>query len=128
MASAESTNDFFLLALTGVPEAEIAASKQIPVEVVRRAIEDEVARRVDTSDFHNFDDALDYLRLGRLQKGLWTSAAKGGVGETRQVLGLIEQRNDLKKSTKQDRSLNEAVRDMLSANNVDLNDEEQDDE
>lgn len=128
MTAPEGSNDCFLLALTGVPTKEIASVKSMAVEEVRLAIEIEVSSRVDPDEFETLEDALDYLRLGRLQKGLWSSASKGGVVETRQVLGLIEQRNELKKSSRRAQSIDQAVRHMMNANNVDLSDEEQDDE
>lgn len=129
MINPDDANDCFRLSLTGVPIKEIASVKSMSTEEVRRAIESEVSDRVDADDFDTLDDALDYLRLGRLQKGLWTSATKGGVKETRQVIDLIEQRNDLKKSSKKAHSLDEAVLHMLNANNVNMTGpEEQEDE
>ena len=92
--------DYYLLTLTGLSYREIADSSSVPIEEVRRAVEDEVSRHVDLDDFDSFEDALDYLRLGRLQRGLWLTATKGGVGESRQLLSVIEQRAELKRSSR----------------------------
>ena len=117
----------FQLAVAGAPFKEIAALKEMPLEEVRQAIEAEAATRVNPDDFETLDEALDYLRLGRLQRSLWTQATNGDVGTTRQVLQIVEKRNKLKKSSSQERSLTQAVHDMMHANEIDLN-EEQDNE
>lgn len=91
--------DYYLLTLTGLSYRDIADSSSVPIEEVRQAVESEVSRHVDLDDFDSFEDALDYLRLGRLQRGLWLTATKGGVGESRQLLSVIEQRAELKRST-----------------------------
>lgn len=123
----EDSAQCFQLAVAGAPFKEIASVKHLDEAEVRRAVESEVASRVDVDEFPNFDDALDFLRLGRLQRGLWTTATGGSLTGTRQVLELMSQRNNFKKS-RQDKSLNEAVRDMLHANNIQMDNEEQDDE
>lgn len=115
----EESASCFTLAVAGAPAKEIASVKALPEEEVRRAIEQEVADRVeDPDDFESLDDALEYIRLGRLQRGMWSSASRGGVQEARQVLSLIERRDKLKKSSKRGRTLRQAVQDMLHDNNV----------
>lgn len=124
----EDSNDCFLLAVAGAPFREIASAKELEETEVRRAIEDEVASRVQTDDFDSLEDALEYVRLGRIQRGMWTSASRGGVNEARQVLNVIERRNDLKKRNKRGRTLTRAIQDMLHANNAEVDQEEQDNE
>lgn len=123
--SQNDAKDCYLLALTGTPLEEIARLKEITFPQAQIHVEQEVWERTKPHEFDSLEDALDYLRLGRIQSGLWTSATGGGVAQTKQVLDLIEQRAQMKKGSE---TLTSRVRDMLSANNVDLNDEEQDDE
>lgn len=111
--------------MAGAPPLEIARVKGESVEDVRRAIEQEVADRVDVDQFPTLDDAIEYLRLGRLERGLWSEAANGSPQEAQQVANLIQRRKDLKDSLRH-RPLSEAVRNMLSVNNVDLNEEYED--
>ena len=125
--NSEDSTQCFQLALTGTPFREIALLKDLDEPDVRRAVESEVAARVDVDEFPDFDGALDFLRLGRLQRGLWASAAGGSLSGTRQVMELMEQRNESKKSHL-GKTLNQAVRDMLDANGVGSDDEEYEDE
>ena len=99
-ADVYSPNDYLLLVLTGVSYQEVSNTTATPVDEVKQAVESEVSRHVDLDDFDSFEDALDYLRLGRLQRGLWVSATNGGVGESRQLLSVIEQRAELKRSSR----------------------------
>lgn len=119
MIPPEEAASCFTLAVAGAPPKEIASVKGFDEAEVRRAIEQEVASRVeDPDDFETLDDALEYIRLGRLQRGMWSSASRGGVQEARQVLSLIDKRNSLKKSSKRGRTLRLAVQEMLHSNNV----------
>ena len=128
MMTPEDANDCFQLAVAGAPFKEIASAKGLEESEVRRAIEDEVASRVETDEFEALDDALEHIRLGRIQRGMWSSASRGGVNEARQVLNVIERRNDLKRKSKRNRTLTRAVQDMLHANNAEAETEEQDNE
>ena len=123
--NAATSNECFLLTMAGAPPLEIARVKNESVEDVRRAIEKEVADRVNVEEFPSLDDAIEYLRLGRLERGLWSEAANGSPQEAQQVANLIQRRKDLKDSLRH-RPLSEAVRNMLSVNNVDLNEEYED--
>lgn len=121
----EDSASCFSLAVAGAPVKEIAVVKELPASEVRRAIEEEVADRVDPDDFESVEDALEYIRLGRLQRGMWSSASKGGIQESRQVLSFMERRDLLKKNNGRRRSLKRAVQDMLHSNNVNANDSEE---
>lgn len=121
----EESNECFLLALTGAPASEIAASRQKDVEVVLRAIEWEVSRRVDTDEFLSLEDALEYLRLGRIHRGVWAAAARGSVPEAKQVLDLAEKRSSLRSSERRDKSLTDMVREMMNNNGIDLSEEQE---
>lgn len=120
--SPEDSANCFTLAVAGAPAKEIASVKELPINEVLRAIENEVADRVDPEQFDTIEDALEYIRLGRLQRGMWSSASRGGVQETRQVLSLIEKRDQLKRTSRRGRSLTRAVQDMLNSNNVTADD------
>lgn len=128
MMSPEDANECFRLALTGAAFKDIAVAKNVSVTEARQAIESEVAQRADPDKFESLDDALDYLRLGRLQRSLWAEATNGEVGMTRQVLQIVEKRNKLKKVSSQERSLTQAVHDMMHANEIDLSEETEDNE
>ena len=123
--NAATSNECFLLTMAGAPPLEIARVKNESVEDVRRAIEKEVADRVNVEEFPSLDDAIEYLRLGRLERGLWSEATNGSAQEVHQVANLMQKRRDLKDSVRH-RPLSEAVRNMLSVNNVDLNEEYED--
>lgn len=122
----EESNECFLLALAGAPASEIAASKQKDEEVVLRAIEWEAGRRVDTDEFLSLEDALEYLRLGRIHRGVWAAAARGSVPEARQVLDLAQKRSDLRRSGVRNKSLSDSVREMMNNNGIDLSEEQED--
>lgn len=95
-----SGNDYLIFALSGFSYQEIATTTLALPEDVKHAVETEVGLHVNLDEFDSIEDALDYLRLGRLQRGLWRSASAGGVGETRQLLSVIEQRAELKRSSR----------------------------
>lgn len=121
----EVSQGCFLLALTGTPFDEIATVQKLPVSEVHLMVEQEVWSRTK-HQFDSLDDALNYLRLGRIQRGLWTSATSGGVSEARQVMDLVEQREQMKHGSE---TLTSSVRHMLNANNIIMTEpEEQDDE
>ena len=125
MISPEESASCFSLAVAGAPNKEIAQVKGLDEAEVRRAIEQEVADRVDPDDFDSLRDALDYIRYDRLQRGMWSSASRGGIQESRQVLALIDKRNALRKTSKRGRSLSKSVKDMLHSNDVNINESEE---
>lgn len=121
----EESNDLFQLALAGVPFSEIASSKGVPFDEAQRAIELEVSSRVDTDEFRSLGDALEYLRLGRMRRGLWAAASRGGVAESSRVVALSEKQDALRKKSRAGRTLSDSVRDMLEANNVTLGEDDE---
>lgn len=91
------TRDCYLLALTGLSFHEIADTTGLTVDEVRLVVENAVARNTEGQKFDSLDDALDYLRLARIQRSLWAAALRGGVNEARQLINVIEQRAALKR-------------------------------
>lgn len=100
MSKQRTPNDYLLLAMAGVSYQEIATTTPAPIEDVKKAVEEEISRHVEMDEFDSIEDALNYLRLGHLQRGLWKGASVGSVGESRQVLQVIEQRSELKRSSR----------------------------
>lgn len=115
----EESNECFMLALAGAPVAEIAASKGKSEQETLQAVEAEVGRRVDAEDFPTLVDALQYLRLGRMHRGLWAAAARGGTAEAKQALDITEKQKDLRGSGRK-KSLSDSVREMMNVNGIDL--------
>ena len=114
--------------LSGVTVTEAAEGLEIDPDEALRMVESKVAQLTDPDDFETLEDALDYLRIGRLQKALWKRAGYRAE-ESHQALNLMEKRSALQKGRERSETLTEMVQHMLHSNNVEITDsEEQDNE
>ena len=108
---------------------EAAEKLELDPEEALRTVEEKVGQLADPDHFENLEDALDYIRMGRLQKVLWGKSKRLRAEDAQQALGLIERRAALRKERKGPGTLTESVQNMLHANNIEMTDsEEQDDE
>ena len=113
--------------LEGSSYDEVATEMDLTSNEVLLAVEKIAARRTNPDDFETVEEAIEFLRLERMQKRMWRGATRGGVEQSQQVLQIMERKDTMKKSP-DTKGLSELVRDMISANGVDLTDEEEQDD
>lgn len=114
--------------LEGSSYDEVATEMDLTSNEVLLAVEKIAARRTNPDDFETVEEAIEFLRLERMQKRMWRGATRGGVEQSQQVLQIMERKDTMKKSP-DSQGLTKAVRDMLNINNVSMIEpEEQEDE